>query len=92
MAATRSRSDIVRMTNHGKLYVFNFSVAGIGRFPTDMLRYDGCHPYSELDSARIDDIRERRTIELTATSNRPDWEPTVARWSSFCWVVVKVRP
>lgn len=77
-----------RIIGEGKRYLHKFSVRGIGRFPIDMLRYDACYPASGQDSAKINDIRERRVIELVAVHHSKAFEPTAARWNSFCWWVV----
>jgi len=67
-----------------------FTVRGRGPFPLDMLRYDRCYPYSQVDS---------RVLELSLTDNdRSAWltvtletgesgAPTVSRWTEFGWWV-----
>lgn len=66
-------------------------VRGRGLFPIDMLRYDRGFPYSEIDSAKINDtftnVGETREVELYVTSNGA---PTAPRWASFGWVVTHV--
>lgn len=71
---------------------------GAAPFPIDMLRYDGCYPATEADSAAItrsffpidmlgrDDQRGRH-ITLEKHSTRRRWEPTYGRWNSFLWHV-----
>lgn len=64
----------------------------LGRFPFDMLRYDGAFPASETDSAVIEATtfpgsKEARPVELIATFNGA---PNDARWRSFGWRVTHV--
>lgn len=75
-----------------------FTVKGKGRFPIDMLRYDGCWPYSGQDAAAIEatmDPMERKrirdmtddgciTVKLVKHSRQL---PTVERWRSLGWKV-----
>ena len=66
----------------------HFTVIGTGRFPIDMLRYDGCWPFQSSDAVAIENsfktIRppdpESHTVRLEGTC-----KPTVARWRSFGW-------
>lgn len=77
---------MARATEH------RFTVAGVGAFPIDMLRYDGCTPEREQDSYSIaNSFREHaaHTVKL-----RGPREPTNDRWESFRWRVAhheKVR-
>jgi len=57
-------------------------VIGRGRFPTDMLRYDGACPATESDSVAIE------ATGLRAVRLESRVQPTIGRWSSFGWVVV----
>ena len=68
--------------------MITFTVKGRGRFPIDMLRYDGAYPTFGSDAGAIDGSLDDRfesymkpwTVELTG------WglgAPTVARWESF---------
>ena len=60
----------------------HIEVAGSGRFPFDMLRYDTCVP---TQSAPLTHDGER-TLLLTRFS--PEGTPATAdRWMSFGWVV-----
>ena len=75
-----------------------FTVLGRGVFPLDMLRYDGCHPKLEADSAtiRADGLREV-TLHKTLNWGTPHellkiWVPTVGRWNSFGWAVLSDLP
>lgn len=68
-----------------------FTVQGKGSFPLDMLRYDQCWPergddVSEIEERRSygDGLRNVRLIGVCST-------PTVGRWSSFGWQVIKVE-
>lgn len=66
-----------------------FKVEGRGEFPADMLRHDRCFPTDSQSAWAIvnSDYTGRRAIWLTNSTERPYWEPTFARWSSFGWVV-----
>ena len=70
-----------------------FTVRGGGPFPIDMLRYDGCHPASESDSARIEnsDGRGQRDVTLVGHTDPDRTYPSRERWESFTWKVVKVH-
>ena len=75
-----------------------FTVIGQGEFPLDMLRYDGCYPQCESDSAtmRKDGLREV-TLQKTLDRGHPNrshriWSPTVGRWNSFGWAVLGELP
>jgi hypothetical protein len=60
---------------------FKYSVSGRGRFPDDMLRYDGVTVDVAFASLVEEGIRELRTIMVTGRGCTP------ARWSSFGWSV-----
>jgi hypothetical protein len=65
--------------------MYEYTVTGAGRFPTDMLRHDGAWPATGEDSNKIDyDLRarERRSIRLYSYRR-----PTIERWNSFQWSV-----
>ena len=79
-----------------------FTIIGRGEFPLDMLRYDGCYPKLETDTAimRKDGLREV-TLQrgLDHDNYRPGdygnptvWSPTVGRWNSFGWAVLSDLP
>lgn len=57
-----------------------------GDFPLDMLRYDSCHPFEEVDAnaARACDGRTVRLVHFDADR---DWHPNYRRWESFYWPV-----
>ena len=63
-------------------------VDGGGRFPLDMLRYDSCWPQSGEDVEKIamEAGAPRRVIKLYTASPAG---PTLGRWESFMWRVVK---
>ena len=85
-----------------KLWCIKFEVKAknyaLGFFPLDMLRYDCCTPSSGEDVAKIpigiSDIPEvPEVITLVHYSHGyKGWQPTVDRWKSFGWEVVKVHP
>lgn len=71
-----------------------FIVRGIGEFPFDMLRYDGCYPRSQEDVARLhahtaNGIITPRDVTLESISVRKDFAPCAKRWESFGWKVVQ---
>lgn len=69
---------------------YTFIVEGSGNFPFDMLRYDMCWPYRGEDSAKLEHFeRDHRRVTLQSCSRTP---PTKARWVSFNWSVVEVKP
>lgn len=76
-----------------------FLVEGSGSFPYDMLRYDSCHPVEvrsvdNLVVSHIDpDYSKPRQLWLetfTATREAAKRTPTLGRWLSFDWRVIKV--
>jgi len=57
---------------------YRYNLKGFGAFPVDMLRYDQCWPFREIDLAmmcRGSGVREVRVMGLNV--------PTLARWRSF---------
>lgn len=77
-----------------KLIKISFTVSGTGRFPIDMLRYDGVVPSSETDSARIERSidgtgSDLKTISVTKPDGYKYWTPNAARWKSFGWDIVQ---
>ena len=73
---------------------YRYTVAGIGTFPIDMLRYDQAYPDTEQDSGTIYGTLNRRerpdhgngTVNLVGL--RP---PTLGRWQSFGWDAYGLR-
>lgn len=86
------RKDIQGKAKQVKVYLFTVKVEGVGHFPTDMLRYDGCYPASERDSGLIDNYTHqgKRVVTLRMVDFNPNG-PTVARWKSFTWNVLEVE-
>lgn len=67
-----------------------FTVEGNGDFPLDMLRYDQCWPKSEsTDSINVAARRYTSKRQVTLVSIKR--LPTIARWESFGWKVVKIN-
>lgn len=74
-----------------------FEVEGLIQFPLDMLRYDNCWPDEQMDVINIQETlltevrlarrRENKLfrIKLATYSGKP----TVERWKTFGWKVVK---
>jgi hypothetical protein len=69
-------------------------VSGRGPFPTDMLRYDRCSPYSPGDVGVIssdwrepyDATDQAKLIRFGATkASASSW--TIERWRSFGWTL-----
>lgn len=79
----------------GKTRSYEFTVAGSGAFPFDMLRYDAAYPVGTegvfalkmASGAHGFRVAGVVTVPL-ATMLRP---PTDARWASFGWKVSDVR-
>jgi hypothetical protein len=73
----------------------HFVVEGGGAFPMDMLRYDGCHPYTSDDVAAIcvqpgDEGYGIRKVKLSRYVFKKADQPTFGRWLSYKWKVVQV--
>lgn len=74
-----------------KIYRWKLTVCGLGPFPFDMLRYDGCYPFSSADAAKLERNREYGLgiYEVVLVMNSVSSAgPTVDRWKSFLWHVV----
>lgn len=71
-----------------KLFVSRLVVRGRGSFPLDMLRYDRCLPYSEVDSGKMERTSEEREVTLLRYSGDPGSGAMAPRWASFGWYVV----
>lgn len=72
---------------------WRFIVKGTGRFPIDMLRYDGAFPASSSDAVLIASAVKggaRRGNEFKITLISKSHAPTSARWQSFGWFVENV--
>ncbi len=72
-----------------KTKLVRFTVEGVGVFPFDMLRYDGCYPVGHGDvriMTHISSSEEPKRVELESFSAA---SPTPARWESFGWRVVE---
>jgi hypothetical protein len=65
---------------------YAFTVAGPGRFPIDMLRYDRCYPKTSEDASEISRtflktlVNEYCRVDLISED-----DPTEGRWRSFGW-------
>lgn len=64
---------------------FTYMVAGDGKFPIDMLRYDGALPATGADSERIANSAFLVGNKVALRSLK---EPTVERWNSYGWAVL----
>jgi hypothetical protein len=78
-------------------YVSYAVVMGEGEFPYDMLRYDNCRPWKELDSGsmRYDAMTGPKgerwvVLERLHVDTNPRW--TGDRWKSFGWTLVESTP
>jgi hypothetical protein len=73
------------------LYKQTFTVEGCFNFPLDMLRYDRCTPYEQIDVDRVEASvrhdRNLRTIKLVRFITNKKNQPTIDRWASFGWNV-----
>ena len=63
--------------------MIRYAVIGMGRFPIDMLRYDGVYPMREQDSNTLEDWR-RMNVRTVVVEGR---SCTIARWGSFGWSI-----
>ena len=70
---------------------YEYSVAGYGAFPLDMLRYDACYPATSEDAVEIGgSMYSRASQRLRTVRVRSVVKPATAeRWQSFGWKVVK---
>lgn len=65
----------------------SYDVRGRGTFPTDMLRYDCCWPCTEAGALYIIvSVHYPEESLIRIVSYKP---PTIARWKSFGWTVLK---
>lgn len=71
------------------LFEVRFTVSGVGEFPFDMLRYDGCHPVSSTDVAAMF-AKGRRDVNMIGYTTRRGDYPTKGRWESFLWRVTSL--
>lgn len=77
-------------------HIAKVTVRRFGRFPIDMLRYDNCNPFREVDSSKIEEMNERVCpdgtvsifVECYSESQQAPW--TVDRWRSFGTVIEPV--
>jgi hypothetical protein len=77
------------------MYETRFEVAGTGRFPIDMLRYDAAFPAFETAAGEMSGAdRADGPLRVTLTHYHPTktWMPAAGRWASFGWRVVAVHP
>lgn len=72
---TRQRDKLIEAAQNA----VEFTVAGSGEFPHDMLRYDHCWPATQSDASQLNS-RFARQITLRGLTG-----PTAARWFSFGW-------
>lgn len=74
-------------------YQVVFTVAGRGRFPVDMLRYDECFPVNGDSAAAIGVTREEEgrsaPVRKVRLLTRRASGYTAARWASFGWTVLE---
>lgn len=79
-----------------RLWVVEYQVVGHGTFPIDMLRYDSSYPASAegiLEPSHwaepVPDVLKDRKVVLRHRDSFRGWSPTVDRWRSFGWSVVR---
>ena len=82
-----------RMSKIHKKFQYVVEGGPYATFPIDMLRYDACYPANPaaVDGVAFDPgirqmVGERKSRQVTLRSDR---EPTVGRWESFGWRVVR---
>lgn len=71
--------------------VIEFTVAGTGTFPLDMLRYDRCWPKTQEDTnaVRAGTNHPSKTHPLPVTLHSIGAAaPTIGRWESYGWRVI----
>lgn len=93
----KAGGDLYLLKRHvkaDKMYCIEFAVVGSGKFPTDMLRRDMCHPTDEGEAVSLigEYDEPRRIVRLKAWSTDKWWRPTYGRWQSFGWSVVTAGP
>jgi hypothetical protein len=71
-----------------RVQIERFTVVGRGEFPYDMLRYDSCCPDRSEDASAMRDGVGQRQVQLRRYAVNSGG-PTVERWQSFGWSVVK---
>ncbi len=74
------------------LYAHHYTVSGTGRFPIDMLRYDGSHPRTQRGSYVIESTfngDNNPTFVVLERFGDKNWKPEPDRWESFRWSVAK---
>lgn len=73
------------------MHKIKFTVIGHGRFPIDMLRYDCCFPYQEVDAQEIarheNGDSEQYPVAIMRYADDKKWRPTEGRWKSMGWNV-----
>ena len=81
-----------------KMKCVTFEAIGKGRFPIDMLRYDGCHPETSEDARKIEMTispfsrgKGEVRIQLRMYTFLFPPRPEVERWNSFGWRVENVQ-
>lgn len=77
------------------LFEQTFQVQGTALFPVDMLRYDGCHPATEIDAHEIErshNVEKSSLVPIKITlvrwTQQGQWMPTEERWKSQGWRVL----
>lgn len=80
------------MTKTERMRSSRFTVAGVGAFPLDMLRYDRCFPQTQVDVAAMSRVRGERVARHVCLESVSvgDPRPTLRRWESFGWKVTMV--
>lgn len=73
-----------------RMWYGHFTVTGKGRFPLDMLRYDGVYPSRPEDVAALTQ-EGQRTVRLTLLASVKDGCEPSGRWASFGWPVINVE-
>lgn len=70
------------------MYQTNFTVAGKGTFPVDMLRYDRCFPARDSDVVRSLADGQREITLATCAPRKVGHLVTEKRWATFGWTVI----
>lgn len=74
------------------MYYTRYTVRGSGSFPFDMLRYDQSFPAGSEDAHMMNGGSDAGSREITLaryTRSKENAMPTLRRWISFGWTVIK---
>lgn len=73
---------------HTKVYQWFLVVEGSGSFAFDMLRYDACFPFEQVDSVKLEDHHTEKRRVVLVRRGLNDSKCSGERWASFGWPVL----